>query len=64
MLRFSQVIADSLCKLIQSLFLQSFVNLMGALTFCGSFLISFLLKLIVACKLCVFYVREDNDPNV
>ena len=29
----SEVIADSLCKLIQSLFLQWFVNLAGALTF-------------------------------
>ena len=46
------MIADSLCKLIQSLFLQWFVNLMGAL------------KLIVACRLCVIYVREDNDSNV
>ena len=31
--RVSYVIADTLCKLIQSLFLQWFVNLMGALTF-------------------------------
>ena len=31
--RVSLVIADSLCKLIQSLFLQWFINLMGALTF-------------------------------
>ena len=29
-----------------------------------SFLISFFLKLIVACRLCVIYVREDNDSNV
>ena len=34
---------------------------MGALTF---FLIPFFLKLIVACILCVIYVREDNDSNV
>ena len=27
-------------------------------------LIIFFLKLIVACKLCVIYVREDNDSNV
>ena len=40
------------------------VNLMGALT-CGvSFLISFFLRLIVACRLCVIYVKEDNDSNV
>ena len=32
---------------------------MGALTF-----FSFLLKLIVAYKLCVIYVREDHDFNV
>ena len=38
---------------------------MGALTFFGSsFLISFFLKLIVACRLFVIYVREDNDSNV
>ena len=28
------------------------------------FLIRFFLKLIVACRLCVIYVREDNDSNV
>ena len=32
---------------------------MGALTFIFIFL-----KLIVACRLCVIYVREDNDSNV
>ena len=37
---------------------------MGALTFCVSFLMSFFLKLIVACRLCVIYVREDNDSIV
>ena len=37
---------------------------MGALTFCVSPLITFFLKLIVACRLCVIYVREDNDSNV
>ena len=37
---------------------------MGALIFCCSFLIYFFLKLIVACRLCVIYVREDNDSNV
>ena len=36
---------------------------MGALTF-PFFLIPFFLKLIVACRLCVIYVREDNDSNV
>ena len=38
-------------------------NLMGALTF-FSFLIPFFLTLIVACRLCVIYVREDNDSDV
>ena len=33
---------------------------MGAL----NFLIPFFLKLIVACRLCVIYAREDNDSNV
>ena len=28
------------------------------------FLIPFFLKLIVACRLCVIYVKEDNDSNV
>ena len=38
---------------------------MGALTFFGfSFLFPFFLKLIVAYRLCVIYVREDNDFNV
>ena len=37
---------------------------MGALTFLLYFLIPFFLKLIVACRLCVIYVREDNDSNV
>ena len=27
------------------------------------FLIPFFLKLIVACRLCVIYVKEDNDSN-
>ena len=31
---------------------------------CASFLISFFLKLVVACRLCVVCVREDNDSNV
>ena len=34
---------------------------MGAFTF---FLNSFFFKLIVACRLCVIYVGEDNDSNV
>ena len=37
---------------------------MGALTFLLYFLIPFFLKVIVACRLCVIYVREDNDSNV
>ena len=37
---------------------------MGALTFCCSFLIPFILKLIVACILCVVYMKEDNGSNV
>ena len=37
---------------------------MGALTALLSFFIHFFLKLIVACRLCVIYVREDNDSNV
>ena len=32
--------------------------------FCFSFLIHFFLKLIVACRLCVIYMREDDDSNV
>ena len=57
--------ADSLCKLIESLFLQWIANLVGAphlLFFFFSIPIS--LKLIVACRLCVIYVREDTDSNV
>ena len=39
---------------------------MGALIFFYSFLFYFLffLKLIVVCRLCVIYVRVDNDSNV
>ena len=37
---------------------------MGALTFCASFLIYFVWKLIVAGGLCVIYVKESNDSNV
>ena len=51
--------------MFQSLFLQWFVNLLGVLTFfLFFFLIPFSLKLIVVCRLCVIYVREDNDSNV
>ena len=42
-------------------------ELMGALTFWASFLNSFFLfflKLIVTCRVCVIYVREDNNSNV
>ena len=38
-----------------------FVNFMGALTFVVLFLIPLFIKLIVACRLCVIFVREDND---
>ena len=37
---------------------------MGALTFVFSFLLPLFLKLIVAYRLCVIYVREDIDFNV
>ena len=37
---------------------------MGALPFLCFIFNMFLLKLIVACRLCVIYVREDNDSNV
>ena len=37
---------------------------MGALTFVLFFFNSFYLKLIVSCRLCVIYMREDNDSNV
>ena len=38
---------------------------MGALNFLlFFFLIPFFLKLIVACRLCVIYTREDDDSNV
>ena len=36
---------------------------MGALTFL-CFIFNVLMKLIVACRLCVIYVREDNGSNV
>ena len=37
---------------------------MGALNFLFFFFYSFFLKLIVACRLCVIYARENNDSNV
>ena len=37
---------------------------MGVPIFRFSFLIPFFLKLIVACRLCVICVRQDNDSNV
>ena len=37
---------------------------MGALTFLCLFFYIFFLKVIVACILCIIYVREDNDSNV
>ena len=37
---------------------------MGALTFLLLFFNSFFLKLIVACRLCFNYVREDYGSNV
>ena len=45
---------------MQSCHLQWPVNFMGALIY----LIPFFLKLFVACRLCVIYVREDNDFSV
>ena len=39
-------------------------NTMGALTFLFLFNVLFFLKLIVACRLCCIYAREDNDSNV
>ena len=39
-------------------------QLNGALTFYCSFLVIFFLKLIVACRMCVIYVREDDDSDV
>ena len=37
---------------------------LSALTFLLLIFNIFFLKLIVACRLCVTYVREDNDSNV
>ena len=37
---------------------------MGALTFLSFIFDIFFFKLIVACRLCVIYVKEDNDSNV
>ena len=58
------MIADSLCKPI-----QSFSPIICQLNGCSHFfvvlcLIPFFLKLIVACRLCVIYVREDNDSSL
>ena len=44
--------------------LQWQVDLMGAHTFLCFFFNIFFLELIVVCRLCVVYVREDNDSNV
>ena len=49
---------------MSSCHLQWQVKSMGALTSCVSFLISFFLKSLVACRLCVIYVREDVYSNV
>ena len=49
----------STCKLIQSLFLQWFVKLMGPSLFSFIILIVFFLGLIIICRLWVIYVRED-----
>ena len=58
-LKFSEVIADSLCKWIHSLFLQRFVNLMGALTFLLFFFNSFFF--LVNCGLyIVCYLSEGR----
>ena len=37
---------------------------MGALTFLYLFLNIFFLNLIVACRMCVIYVREDSYSNI
>ena len=50
--------------MIQSLFLQRFVKLMGPSLFSFIILIVFFLKLIITCRLWVIYVREDNYSNV
>ena len=56
------MIADSLCKLVQNLFLQIICQLNECLHFfVVLLLIPVFLKLIVACRLCVIYVKEDND---
>ena len=44
--------------------LQWQVNLMGAFTFMCFIFNIFFLKLIMVCKLCVIYVREDDDSNI
>ena len=52
-------------KLIQSLFLQWFVKLMGPSLFSFIVLIVFFfLRLIITCRLWVIYVKEDNYSNV
>ena len=37
---------------------------MGALTLLLLFLTLLFFKLIAVCRLCIIYVREDNDSNV
>ena len=49
---------------MQSRCLQWQVNLMGALTVLYFLFDIFFLKLIVTCRFCVIYVREENYSNV
>ena len=51
-------------KLIQSLFLQWFVKLMGPSLFLVYYFNCFFPRLIITCRLWVIYVREDNYSNV
>ena len=47
-----------------SLSLQWQVDLTGAVNVYVSFILFIFLELIVTCRLCVIYVREDNDSSV
>ena len=52
------------CYILSLLSSGWFVNLMSSLTFSLFFFIPVLFELIVACRLCVIYVREDTNSNV
>ena len=54
----------STCKLIQSLFSPMICQINGALTFFVYYFNWFFLRLIIACRLWVIYVREDYYSNV